>query len=52
MISKQSTHIDDLTQQIEKLKEINGQLEYQWDKKYTDMLNKNDIELTETSNDY
>ena len=30
MIAKQSAMVDDLTSQIEKLKEVNSQLDYTW----------------------
>ena len=37
MISRQSGLIDDLNGQLEKLKEVNSQLEFSWGSKYREM---------------
>ena len=37
MIAKQSALVDDLNSQIEKLKEVNSQLDYTWGEKYREM---------------
>ena len=37
MIAKQSALVDDLNGQIEKLKEVNSQLDYSWGQKYKEM---------------
>ena len=52
MITRQSVMIDDLNAQIEKLKEINGQLEYSWNQKYTEMVNVKDLDYNEINDDY
>ena len=46
MITKQSAMVDDLNLQIEKLKEINQQIEYSWAEKFREMheLHKSDFE--------
>jgi gas vesicle protein len=44
--------IDDLNAQLEKLKEINGQLEYSWNQKYTEMVNVKDLDYNEINDDY
>ena len=52
MITRQSVMIDDLNAQLEKLKEINGQLEYSWNQKYTEMVNVKDLDYSEINDDY
>ena len=52
VITRQSAYITDLTSQIEKLKDNNAQLEYQWEKRYTDMENSKDLDFIDTCNDY
>lgn len=52
MITRQSVMIDDLNAQLEKLKEINGQLEYSWNQKYTEMVNVKDLDYNEINDDY
>jgi len=52
VITRQSVMIDDLNAQLEKLKEINGQLEYSWNQKYTEMVNVKDLDYNEINDDY
>ena len=42
MIAKQSALVDDLNSQIEKLKEVNSQLDYTWGEKYREMNDVNE----------
>ena len=41
MIARQSAMVDDLTAQMEQLKQVNSQLEYTWGEKYREMNDVN-----------
>lgn len=45
MIAKQSALVDDLNGQVEKLKEINSQLDYSWGQKYQEMNSVRETEF-------
>ena len=51
MIAKQSAMVDDLNGQIEKLKEVNSQLDYTWGEKYRDMNEVQNQEIERISKD-
>lgn len=52
VITRQSAIVDDLNSQLEKLKEVNGQLEYSWNQKYMEMVNVKDLDYNEACDDY
>jgi phosphoglycerate-specific signal transduction histidine kinase len=45
VITKQLSAIDELNQKVNKLKEINNQIEFSWDHKYRDDMAKKEREL-------
>lgn len=51
MIGKQSAMVDDLNGQIEKLKEVNSQLDYSWGKKYQEMNSIRETEFDQMKKD-
>ena len=51
LIARQSAMIDDLNGQIEKLKEVNTQIEFSWAEKYRDMAEVKDEEYSRMKRD-
>ena len=51
MIAKQSAMVDDLTAQMEQLKQVNSQLDYSWGEKYRDMNDTNEADFNRMQKD-
>lgn len=45
IVTKQITMIEELNEQIQKLKDVNSQVEYSWNNKYTDDMKRKDDEM-------
>ena len=52
MITRQSSMIEELNKQVERLKEINTQLEYSWDQKYNQMIEVKETDMASAAHQY